>query len=201
MPEKRKKTEILLAFGGNLPSAEGAPSRTITAAVIALVNRGFKLKSLSAFYRSPAVTLDAQTHAPEYTNAVACMRCAFSPGEILAVTQETERQFGRAPGARWSARTLDIDLLAYGDSVVPSRGVWHELVSSDDPAAILGEPVVPHPRLHLRGFVLAPLMEIAPDWLHPVLGANVQTLAEAARANGAFVGIEKLAVPASPGEK
>ena len=76
---------------------------------------------------------------------------------------------GRLRGERWSARTIDLDLLAYGDCV---RG-W----SGDT-----GEPetlILPHPRLHERAFVLRPLAELAPDWRHPVLGRSARELLDA----------------------
>lgn len=185
--------EVLLAFGGNLPSAVGAPDATIGAAVQALASEGVELIQFSAFYHSPAVTLDENTHAPAYTNAAGIFSTKLTPDELLEVTQGIERKFGRAAGARWSARTLDIDLLAYGGAVLPNRGIWRELEARDDPAAILPEPVVPHPRLHMRGFVLKPLADIAPDWRHPVLGSTAVAMLKQAESQGLCEGIEKLA--------
>ena len=150
-----QKTEILLAFGGNLPSSVGLPDVTILRAVDQLRAHGFELVALSPFYRTPAVTLEAGDVAPEYVNAAARMRVALPPGELLTLTQGTEAAFGRTPAARWTARPLDIDLLAYGEAVLPDISRWRTVTDSEDPAAILSEPVVPHPRLHLRGFVLS----------------------------------------------
>lgn len=193
MAKVREKTEILLAFGGNLPSLAGPPEATIHAAVANLQSRGFDLMALSALYRTPAVTLDADTVSPAYVNAAARMRADMSAVGVLLATQEVEREFGRQPAARWTARPLDIDLLAFGSAVLPGRAQWQAVATSADPAAILPEPVVPHPRLHLRGFVLAPLLDIAPDWSHPVLGQTVRQLAQVAQGTGAFDGVEKLA--------
>ncbi|WP_020399389.1 2-amino-4-hydroxy-6-hydroxymethyldihydropteridine diphosphokinase [Kordiimonas gwangyangensis] len=187
------KTQILLAFGGNLPSPAGEPRATIAAAVAALEARGFELVSASAHYRTPAVTLEEGVVSPPYVNAAAHFRTSLTADEVLAATQETEREFGRMPAARWTARPLDIDLLAYGDAILPDAAQWRSVAGSADPAAILPEPVVPHPRLHLRGFVLAPLLDIAPAWQHPVLGKTVRDMAADAKADGAFEGIEKLA--------
>ena len=201
MIEVEKIHHILLAFGGNLPFGADAPDVTVVSAVAALVARGFDLVAMSALYRSPAVTLDEGGIAPEYINAVAALCCRFSAAEVLLHTQAVERQFGRAPGTRWSARTLDIDLLAHDDNVLPSDAQWHLVVGSNDPAAILKEPVVPHPRLHLRGFVLAPLLDIAPAWRHPVLGDDVRGLAERASASGTFDGVEKIVPGGGKGVK
>ncbi|WP_417463976.1 2-amino-4-hydroxy-6-hydroxymethyldihydropteridine diphosphokinase [Kordiimonas sp.] len=185
--------EVLLAFGGNLPSAVGTPEATIGAAVLALASEGVELIQFSALYHSPAITLDDNTHAPAYTNAVGLFSTKLTPNELLEVTQGIERKFGRAAGARWSARTLDIDLLVYGDAVLPNRDVWTALEASDDPAAMLPEPVVPHPRLHKRGFVLVPLDEISPNWQHPVLQSTVTAMLKQAEVQGLCEGVEKLA--------
>lgn len=176
-----------------MPSPAGEPRATIAAAIAALEARGFELVSTSAHYRTPAVTLEEGVVSPPYVNAAAHFRTSMTADEVLATTQETEREFGRMPAARWTARPLDIDLLAYGDAILPDAAQWRGVAGSADPAAILPEPVVPHPRLHLRGFVLAPLLDIAPAWQHPVLGTTVRDMAADAKADGAFEGIEKLA--------
>lgn len=201
MSARTEKTEILLAFGANLPSPEGAPSATIAAAIERLASRGFDVVAVSSFYRTPAVVLDGGAVSPPYINACAKLRWYADAEAILAVAQQLERDFGRIPSARWTARPLDIDLLACGDAVLPDGVAWRAVAESADPAAILPEPVVPHPRLHIRGFVLAPLLDVAPEWRHPVLGRTVQQLAEAVRAEGGFEGIEKLAAAGADSAK
>ena len=103
----------------------------------------------SSFYRSAPV--DAQ--GPDFLNAVAELRTALQPLDLLAELQAIERAHGRERPFRHAPRTLDLDLLLYGQRVV------------DDPAL-----TVPHPRLHERAFVLLPLAELAPDLHHPRLG-------------------------------
>ena len=191
MVEKPLKTEILLAFGGNLVSHAGTPFQTINAAIDILAGAGIEFVRFSSAYQSPAVTLGPSDVAPEYTNAAALARTVLTPKQLLDLGQKTERQLGRTAAARWSARTLDIDLLSYGTAILPDRATWQGLVASDDPAAILPEPVLPHPRLHCRGFVLAPLFEIAPDWRHPVLKASVRDLHLKAEADGFLEGVVK----------
>jgi 2-amino-4-hydroxy-6-hydroxymethyldihydropteridine diphosphokinase len=92
-------------------------------------------------------------------NAAVVLETERSPRELLELGQELERLAGRERGGRWGPRTLDVDLLLYGDRT-------------------LREPdlVVPHPRLHERLFVLEPLAEIALDWPVPGLGRTVSEL-------------------------
>jgi len=83
----------------------------------------------------------------------------LSPTQLMDAMQEVERTFGRTRSIRWGPRTLDLDLLAYGDRVLQ-----------------LPELTVPHARMHERRFVLAPLVEIYPEWIHPVLGKSAREL-------------------------
>jgi 2-amino-4-hydroxy-6-hydroxymethyldihydropteridine diphosphokinase len=96
---------------------------------------------------------------PWFINAVAEVRTARGPGELLALLHQVEAAFGRTRGTANAARTLDLDLLAYGS-----------LIRCAD------APLLPHPRLHERRFVLAPLAEIAPDWVHPGLEMTAREL-------------------------
>ncbi len=100
---------------------------------------------------------------PRYLNAVLELEASLTPKALHAVLQLVERGAGRRRGARWSARTLDLDLLLYGDQVI------------DTPRL-----VVPHPSLVSRRFVLAPLAELCPDEVVPGTGLTVAQLLAAA---------------------
>jgi len=96
---------------------------------------------------------------PRYLNAAVTGRTDRTPEELLAAAQALEARAGRVRTARFGPRTLDVDLLLYGEREIDRPGL-----------------VVPHPRLAERAFVLAPLAEIAPDWPVPGTGATVEEL-------------------------
>ena len=155
---------ILLGLGGNLPSRRfGPPERTLQAALVALEERAIGVRRRSRWYRSQPVPDDGQ---PWYVNAVAEIDTALPPEELLVRVLEAEAAFGRVRRRRWAPRVIDLDILAY-----------HERNNWDAPPSVT--PILPHPRLHERAFVLAPLAELAPAWRHPVLGRTATELLEA----------------------
>jgi 2-amino-4-hydroxy-6-hydroxymethyldihydropteridine diphosphokinase len=111
---------------------------------------------VSTFYRTPPLGPENQ---PWYINAVARVRTRLGPEELLRLLQQIETAMGRVRGERWGPRVIDLDLLLYNGEVI-----------------FTSELVVPHPEMHRRAFVLAPLAEIAPRAWHPVLGKSAGEL-------------------------
>lgn len=157
---------ILIGLGANLPTASGMqPADTLMAALKALGRQGVALEALSSLIRTKPVPVSDQ---PDYLNAVARLRTGLSTEALLDLLQAVERQFGRIRKNLNEARELDLDLLVFRDRVQPEHG-WPD---APGPEGL----ILPHPRMHLRAFVLGPLREIAPQWVHPVLGLTVDEL-------------------------
>lgn len=148
---------ILIGVGSNLASAQYAtPIETAAAAVVALPSIGVQVLARSAWYLSEPVPVSDQ---PWFVNAVASIATALDPSTLLDRLLALETRFGRIRSLPNADRTLDLDLLDYEGSRLESKRL-----------------VLPHPRLHQRRFVLAPLCELAPEWRHPILGLTAAAL-------------------------
>lgn len=146
---------ILIALGANLPSTVGQPRETCLAALKELSGRHVSIEAVSRWYESAPVPASDQ---PWFVNGVASVQTAHLPETLLDILLSIEQAFGRTRPAQNTARTLDLDLLAYNDQI------------SHDP------PILPHPRLQDRAFVLLPLRDIAPHWKHPLTGADLEAM-------------------------
>jgi len=147
---------VFIGLGSNL----GDRRATILAAVEALGQvDGITVERLSHLYETPP--MGGPPQQPTYLNGVARLSTSLPPFRLLDVLQRIETRFGRRRAVRWGPRTLDLDILIYGDLVLRDSRL-----------------TVPHPRLTERLFVLRPLAEIAPDEMHPVLGVTFRELCE-----------------------
>ena len=130
----------------------------------------------SRLYASPAFPAGA---GPDFVNAAAIIESPLSPDEILNQLHLIESAFDRTRENRWGARSLDLDLIAAGDTVLPDENTfqtWADLALPDQKIQTPGQLILPHPRLQDRAFVLIPLADVAPNWMHPVLGKTVNQM-------------------------
>jgi 2-amino-4-hydroxy-6-hydroxymethyldihydropteridine diphosphokinase len=173
-----KSTQALVAFGANLPFEGDPPAQTIAKASEALGKEGLSLLAFSPLYRTPCFPAGA---GPDYVNAAAVLDAGpnVDAKSILQRLHRVEAAFGRVRAQRWGMRTLDVDLLALGDSVLPdaaAQDAWRTLPPEAQARRTPDRLILPHPRLQDRAFVLVPLADVAPDWLHPRLALTVRQM-------------------------
>ncbi len=148
-----------IGMGANLPSAAGPPEATLAAAVPRLAKVGYIVAWSSLYSTAPVGIVDQ----PRFVNAVVALDTAFAPLALLNALHAIEHEFGRdrSTGIPNGPRTLDLDILLYGEQVVSEQRLE-----------------IPHPRLAERGFALVPLSEIAPEVCDPRSGATIRQLLE-----------------------
>lgn len=143
-------------LGDRLRNIEGAVERLSSVGTVSAVSSLYETKPWGV-----------EGYQPRYLNQVVAVSTMLDPLEIVTELLAIEFALGRARKEKNASRTLDLDLLLHGDTVLVASGV-----------------TVPHPRLHERAFVLVPLVEIAPELVHPVLQRTIAELAEQADRSG-----------------
>jgi 2-amino-4-hydroxy-6-hydroxymethyldihydropteridine diphosphokinase len=144
--------DIYLLLGSNMGDREAYLS-----AARRLIERKIGgIENMSSLYKTASW---GKTDQPEYINQVIHLKSLLKPQKILKEINSIEKVLGRKRNEKWDSRTIDIDILFYGNQVFNEKGL-----------------IIPHSQLHLRRFTLAPLNELAPDLNHPVLNKSINDL-------------------------
>lgn len=144
--------KVYLLLGGNLGDRE----KLLSSAIDALKLRIGRLLLTSSIYETSAWGNENQ---PKFLNQALVLETELNAFEVLDIIQEIEKRLGRKRDEHWGARTIDIDILFFDSEIIESERLK-----------------IPHPLIDMRKFVLLPLMEIIPDYLHPILKINVESL-------------------------
>lgn len=139
-----------LGLGSNLGDRAGAVRESVD---LIAAGGDIEIRGLSSLYVTKPWGNEDQ---PDFVNAVAEADTQLEPAEVLARAKMVEVEMGRAKREKWGPREIDIDLLLYGDEVIQTDNLR-----------------VPHPGIEERAFVLVPLLELAPDLVHPVTGKRL----------------------------
>ncbi len=151
---------IIIGLGANLPSADGTPpAHSLCNAAKAMNGCGLLITKASHIWKSAPVPASDQ---PWYHNAVCTIKTSLSPENLLKTLNNIEEKAGRIRTRRNEARILDLDILAYNNEIIKAETLQ-----------------IPHPRMHERAFVLYPLRELAPDWVHPASGKTLEEMINA----------------------
>lgn len=179
METVQKDRPVAIALGGNLDFQGDSAHSTLLRALEELILRGIHVRRVSRTYQTPAHPAGS---GPDYINAAALIGTELPAEALLALLHEVEAGFARERNARWASRTVDLDLLLDGDRIAPDADAqrrWLDLPPGQQRAEAPDRLILPHPRMQDRAFVLIPLADILPGWVHPVTGQSVRQMAEA----------------------
>lgn len=177
MPNKPVNCHI--ALGANLPTPIGTPMETLENALKLFERESLAVLFPSPWYQSPAFPTGS---GPDFVNGVVTVQTNLTPVATMAALHRIEQSLGRSRRDRWEARVCDLDLLTYGDEVLPdgaTHDMWRDLPLEAQKTETPDTLVLPHPRLQDRAFVLVPLRDVAPDWVHPRTGQGIDALIDA----------------------
>lgn len=171
----RQFQTALIAFGANLPFEDRTPLETLHLAIKSFPKVNLAMPLVSRFFATPCFPAGA---GPDYVNAAALLEVekTMQAADLLSRLHQIEVMFGRQRAQRWGMRTLDLDLLAMDDLVLPDEATQTRWRGLDAAVQLTQAPdylILPHPRVQDRAFVLMPLNDVAADWRHPVLNLTV----------------------------
>ncbi len=147
---------IHLNIGSNLDSKYGSRYKNISTAINLLIESKIKVKKISNFYETPSYP---NNDFPKFLNVGLSIEYQNENCNLLKIIKQIEKKLGRIKTKKNNPRIIDIDIIDFKGEIKKTK-----------------ELILPHPRCHLRNFVLFPILQIDPDWFHPILKKNAQYL-------------------------
>ena len=147
---------IHLNIGSNLDSKHGSRFDNISIAISLLINSKIKIIKISNFYETPSYP---NQNFPKFLNVGLIINCEYNYLSLFKIIKKIEKKLGRIRSRKNDPRIIDIDIIDFKRKTQTTKAL-----------------TLPHPRCHLRNFVLYPILQIDPNWSHPVLKKNVQYL-------------------------
>ena len=171
--------KAVIALGSNVSSSFEEATFLLCDALTALYESELSVEFVSNLFRTPSFPKGS---GPDYANAAIRVVTDLTAPELLELLHRIEQDFGRRRDKRWAQRSLDLDLICYGDTVAPDVTEvtrWINLPLDRQMAEAPDQLILPHPRVQDRAFVLVPMAEVAPDWRHPVIERTVSEMLSA----------------------
>lgn len=158
-----QKQKAYLSLGSNL----GNRYLTLQKALFRIQKKVGPILEVSSVYENPAIGFDGD----DFLNACIAIQTQLSPKELLFILLQVEKEFGRERAQQngYQSRTLDIDIIFYGDKIITEKDL-----------------IIPHPKMNVRNFVLKPLADIAPQYYHPVLNKDIRNLLQECKDRSVF---------------
>ncbi len=166
----------IVAIGSNQRLNNSSLSDLLIDGVSRIAKEVGTIKAVSRFFETPAFPAGS---GPNFVNAVLCVDAARPADEILTQLHVIEHELGRVRKKRWGQRTIDIDLIAVDNEIAPNPETykkWQLLPIAQQTEIAPDRLILPHPRMQDRAFVLGPLMDIWPDWIHPVIHQSARQM-------------------------
>ena len=147
---------ILLNIGSNLDSIKGDRLFNLKKTLELIRLENIKIIKISSIYETPSYPNE---NYPKFLNIGLEVKCSYSPKNLIIKLNKIEKKLQRTRGVKNQPRTCDIDLIDFNGEILNSK-----------------ELIIPHPKAHLRNFVLFPINEISPSWIHPILNKRIDFL-------------------------
>lgn len=177
--DKTTLKECCIAIGSNLGSNGQEIQTTVRQSLSELLHHKVVIRKISRFFRTPAFPTGS---GPDYVNAAVICEAANQPQDILNILHQIEAKLGRTRTKRWESRVIDLDLIYCGTDILPDASTldhWINLPLDQQTQIAPDTLLLPHPRTQDRAFVLGPMLDIAPDWTHPITQQTVRQMWDA----------------------